>query len=154
MLRNREQTFQVGANSRIKFVELSGVKHKEYFKSADPYARNCSPEEGCFVCKDAASKPDQRSAAPPTVNNHYHDHDMDMDSNPTSMFNQDQRSTAPPLSKLSHCKTSNVGYSITCKLCRHRGKHISYEGETGRNAFIRGKEHKRALENKSKSSIL
>ena len=70
------------------------------------------------------------------------------------MLKTDQRSTAPPLSKLSHCKTSNVGYSISCKLCKKRGKHISYEGETGRNGFIRGKEHKRALENKNKNSIL
>ena len=68
------------------------------------------------------------------------------------MFNQ--RSTAPPLSKLTHCKTTNVGYSISCKLCKQRGKEITYEGETGRNGFIRGKEHKRALENRNPNSIL
>ena len=35
-----------------------------------------------------------------------------------------------------------------------RGKHVSYEGETCRNGFIRGKEHKRELEKRNKKSTL
>ena len=52
------------------------------------------------------------------------------------------------------CKTANIGYSIICKTCKDRKEDKSYEGETCRNAYIRGKEHLKALEQKSKHSVL
>ena len=56
--------------------------------------------------------------------------------------------------KTKFCRTSNVGYSISCKLCKQRNIQISYEGETARNAYIRGKEHKRAYERENQNSVL
>ena len=154
-LKKTEQDFQIGENDRIKFVELSGVKYKEYYKSADPYAINCDPKIGCFICKD------QRSSAPTLV-------EMDLQTNvrPVTLDSEDLRSTAPPLigqklssttqtkSKPTNCKISNVGYTISCKLCKERNKNITYEGETARNGFIRGKEHKKAYEKRNKNSVL
>ena len=49
---------------------------------------------------------------------------------------------------------ANIGYSIMCKTCKDRKEEKSYEGETCRNAYIRGKEHLKALEQKSKHSVL
>ena len=97
-------------DSRIKFVELSGRKYIDYFKTANPLSKNCPPEEHCMICKDQP--------------------------------------------KSSQCKTSNVGYSITCKLCKQRNINISYEGETARNGYIRGAEHRKELEKRSKKSVL
>ena len=43
--------------------------------------------------------------------------------------------------KTTNCKISNVGYSMICKLCKERGIDRTYEGETCRNTYIRGREH-------------
>ena len=48
-----------------------------------------------------------------------------------------------------HCRTSNINYSITCKLCNKQ-----YIGESSRSGYLRGVEHLRALEKKSKHSVL
>ena len=48
------------------------------------------------------------------------------------------------------CKTSNIGYSISCNICKERGKEVSYEGESSRSGFIRMKEHVKDLEKKRK----
>ena len=48
-----------------------------------------------------------------------------------------------------NCQRKNVGYCITCKACK-----AEYHGETSRNMLTRGEEHLRALENKSKNSVL
>ena len=39
------------------------------------------------------------------------------------------------------CNTNNVGYRLGCKTCADRGLDQGYEGETGRSARVRGKEH-------------
>ena len=64
-------------------------------------------------------------------------------------------STAPANrpNKLS-CRTPGVGYKIVCLLCKELGKDSSYQGETGRNAYTRGKEHLQKLASGSKSSPL
>ena len=62
-LRKTEQIFQVGENSRIKFIEISGVKYKDYFKSTDPLYANCITIDDCFLCKDRQQ--DQIVLAPP-----------------------------------------------------------------------------------------
>ena len=52
------------------------------------------------------------------------------------------------------CKTTNIGYSISCKLCKERGRRVSYEGESARSAHLCGKEHLNAFKNKSKTSVM
>ena len=54
----------------------------------------------------------------------------------------------------SDCKTTNIGYSIKCKLCKEKGKDVSYEGESARSAHLRGNKHLSALRNKRKTSVL
>ena len=54
----------------------------------------------------------------------------------------------------TNCKSANIGYSIICKTCKDRQIEKSYEGETCRNAYIRGNEHLKALQQKSKHSVL
>ena len=56
--------------------------------------------------------------------------------------------------KTTNCKLTNVGYSIICKLCKERGKDRTYEGETCRNTYIRGKEHVKEYEKKSETSVM
>ena len=56
--------------------------------------------------------------------------------------------------KFTNCKTENVGYTIKCKLCKERQIVKTYEGETARNGHIRGKEHLKGWQNKSKNSVL
>ena len=63
------------------------------------------------------------------------------------MISNDPESTAD-------CKTTNVGYSIECKLCNDRGINITYEGESARNLHLRTGEHLRDLKNKSDKSVL
>ena len=54
----------------------------------------------------------------------------------------------------TNCKSTNIGYSIICKTCKERNIERTYEGETARNAYLRGNEHQRALERKSDNSVL
>ena len=54
----------------------------------------------------------------------------------------------------NNCKVANVGYRISCKLCKERNKTRAYEGETGRTAYIRGKEHLKDLETKKEKSVM
>ena len=54
----------------------------------------------------------------------------------------------------AHCQTEGVGYRVVCLNCKKKGKFASYEGETGRSAKVRFKEHIRSLKNRSKSSAL
>ena len=42
---------------------------------------------------------------------------------------------------------NNIGYSIPCITCKNRGIVRVYEGESSRNAKIRGEEHLRGLKN-------
>ena len=42
---------------------------------------------------------------------------------------------------------NNIGYSIPCITCENRGIVRVYEGESSRNAKIRGEEHLRGLKN-------
>ena len=56
--------------------------------------------------------------------------------------------------KGSNCKVTNIGYNIICKLCKLRKITKSYEGETGRNAYIRGREHNKDFEKKNENSIM
>ena len=57
-------------------------------------------------------------------------------------------------SKFSFCRKSNVGYRLQCKLYKSRGIDKAYEGESGRNMFLRSREHVRQLQNKHKDSIM
>ena len=52
------------------------------------------------------------------------------------------------------CKSTNIGYSISCKLCKERGKEVSYEGESARSAHLHGNEHLSAFRNKTKTSVM
>ena len=54
----------------------------------------------------------------------------------------------------TNCKAENIGYTIECKLCKERKVRRSYEGETARNGYIRGKEHLKGWKNKNKNSVL
>ena len=54
----------------------------------------------------------------------------------------------------TNCRKMNIGYTIECEECRKEGKTRAYEGESCRNLYLRGLEHKRLLETKSKSSVL
>ena len=56
--------------------------------------------------------------------------------------------------KQTNCKVSNVGYRIICETCKQRKIDRTYEGETCRNAHIRGNEHMRDLEKKKDRSVL
>ena len=47
------------------------------------------------------------------------------------------------------CRTENVEYRIRCSVCGNE-----YLGETGRNAYSRGRDHQNALNKKHKSSVL
>ena len=51
--------------------------------------------------------------------------------------------------KVTNCKISNVGYSLFCKTCKERGKERSYEGETCRSTYLRGREHAREYAKRS-----
>ena len=50
-------------------------------------------------------------------------------------------------SKFTDCIKMNIGYEITCKLCKSRGKTKVYHEESSRNIYIRGKEHVNQLKN-------
>ena len=52
------------------------------------------------------------------------------------------------------CKLTNIGYSIFCRLCKDRKKSISYHGESARSCYLRGAEHVKELERRSKTSVL
>ena len=52
------------------------------------------------------------------------------------------------------CEKNSVTYMITCETCLEAGIKTTYEGETGRNAFCRGLEHKQGLKQKSEKSAL
>ena len=43
------------------------------------------------------------------------------------------------------CRKNGAGYRIRCETCHRAGKLTLYEGETGRNSYTRGLEHKSAL---------
>ena len=62
--------------------------------------------------------------------------------------------TCKSRAKTSNCKIANVGYSIICKTCKERGRDRTYEGESCRTAYIRGKEHIREYERKSDKSVM
>ena len=40
--------------------------------------------------------------------------------------------------KLTHCRKTNIGYKIECRLCKDRGIIRNYEGESSRNMYLRG----------------
>ena len=50
------------------------------------------------------------------------------------------------------CEKNGVGYELKCEECKKAGRKAVYEGETGRNAFTRGAEHKAALRLESEDS--
>ena len=52
------------------------------------------------------------------------------------------------------CNTNNVGYRWICVTCEERNILKVYEGETSRAARIRGAEHLKDFENKTKNSVL
>ena len=111
MLKMSEEKYKIGECDRVKFVETSGRKFIDYFKSSNPFNIKCKPVDKCFPCESNSGR------------------------------NTD-------------CKTTNIGYSILCKLCKVRGKDISYEGESARSAHLRGNEHFNAFKNKNKSSVM
>ena len=48
-----------------------------------------------------------------------------------------------------NCRASSVTYELKCSSCGD-----VYVGETGRNAYVRGKEHLRAMDKEQESSVL
>ena len=51
-LKKTEEKYQIGKESRIKFVEMSGKKYVDYFKESDPFYEKCQPEENCLACRN------------------------------------------------------------------------------------------------------
>ena len=58
------------------------------------------------------------------------------------------------MSMKSNCKKNNIGYKIPCITCKNRGITRVYEGESSRNAKIRGEEHLRGFKNKIEGNPL
>ena len=56
--------------------------------------------------------------------------------------------------KPSNCKVSNIGYEISCQLCKRRGIERSYQGESSRSAYLRGQEQFKDLQSKKETSAL
>ena len=52
------------------------------------------------------------------------------------------------------CNANNVGYRWLCWACKEKNVTKVYEGETGRSARVRGLEHVKEFEKKTKSSVL
>ena len=52
------------------------------------------------------------------------------------------------------CETNSCSYRIICIGCERNQETAHYEGETGRNPFSRGLEHKRDLKNEKEESPL
>ena len=52
------------------------------------------------------------------------------------------------------CRKQGVGYDFSCKECKKVRINSNYIGETGRNGFTRGKEHREALKNKNEKNAL
>jgi hypothetical protein len=52
------------------------------------------------------------------------------------------------------CRSNSVGYRLGCETCISRGENKYYEGETGRAARVRGKEHLDGFKNKNPKNIL
>ena len=49
---------------------------------------------------------------------------------------------------------NNVGYLIIYNLCKSKNNNKTYEGDTCRNGFIRGKEHAKQFEKNSENSVM
>ena len=47
--------------------------------------------------------------------------------------------------KAGRCEKNGSGYSIRCESCLRAGKRRTYEGETGKNGYTRGKQHMDSL---------
>ena len=58
MLQKTEEKHKVGEKSRIKFVETSGVKFKDYFKATTISRDLCKEEEKCMACKNPRNRID------------------------------------------------------------------------------------------------
>ena len=56
--------------------------------------------------------------------------------------------------KAGMCETNSVGYRITCESCLGAGQFVHYEGETGRNAYSRGLEHRDDLKSEKEDTPL
>ena len=54
----------------------------------------------------------------------------------------------------SFCHKNNITYKIKCNECEKVGLHRSFEGETFKNAFLRGKQHESLLRNKNQKSFM
>ena len=52
------------------------------------------------------------------------------------------------------CEINSVGYRIVCQGCLLAGKQTEYEGESARNAYLRGLEHLEGLRNEREDSPL
>ena len=52
------------------------------------------------------------------------------------------------------CERNSVGYRITCESCLGAGQWVHYEGETGRNAYSRGLEHRDDLKDEKEDTPL
>ena len=52
------------------------------------------------------------------------------------------------------CRKPGVGYKISCTLCKSMGVVAEYQGESGRNLFVRGKEHLREFKDKKSTNCM
>ena len=110
MLKKTESKYRIGEKDRIKFIETSGRRYVDFFKSLNPFRKRWEPELKCLLCSTSSREED--------------------------------------------CKVTNIGYSITCLLCRERQRKVHYFGESSRNCLLRGSEHFRDYEKKSKNSVM
>ena len=55
MLQKTEDKFKVGDSDRIKFVETSGRKYLDFFKSSNVSTARCETSENCLVCENSKS---------------------------------------------------------------------------------------------------
>ena len=52
------------------------------------------------------------------------------------------------------CRRTGLGYQITCTVCGNRFIVSKYSGETGKNTFMRGKDHVKDVEKRSRDKPL
>ena len=108
LLRKTESKHRVDDETRVKFVEKSGIKTIDLLKVQDPFRKNCS-ENDCLACSNSDGK-------------------------------------------YTNCRKNNITYRLSCNLCAKRGLERSYEGESCRNLYLRGREHRNNFLKKVKNN--
>ena len=62
MLKAVEEKHMIDDSSRIKFVEMGGIKYRDYFKAANNLKSECEEEENCMACKNKKNRIDCKAS--------------------------------------------------------------------------------------------